>query len=152
MKQAFAGGVRAEPDDRVFAMTIFRFHRRAARVSSPDEVDRGRAAAGDLPVVAMPAKGEVVLAKTQPKDIDAKSPEGDVFDVRGRAQKGTGATAWDVPIVATRGRWLGPRSLVVEVELTLPVALTLDQSAVLTESVEAAVVSVIPQAQETSYR
>jgi hypothetical protein len=151
MESARAGGVRAEPDDQVSAMTIFRLRRRAARVPSPSEVDRQRDAARELPP-PVPATGEDEQAKTDPGDIEARAPQRDAFEAGGDAREGPCVTIGDVPIVATKGRWLGPRSLVVEVELTLPANLTLAQSAVLTESVEAAVVSVIPEARGTSYR
>lgn len=59
---------------------------------------------------------------------------------------------FDVAIVATKGRWLDRRSLVVEVELTLPSPLTLDQAAAMTESVETAVLTAIPGARASGSR
>ncbi|MBO0893448.1 MAG: hypothetical protein J2O39_03640, partial [Acidimicrobiales bacterium] len=76
------------------------------------------------------------------EDLDARSRAGAEACV---ADAGQG-TSFDVAIVATKGRWLDRRSLVVEVELTLPSPLTLDRAVAMTQSVEAAVLGTIPGA------
>lgn len=117
-------------------MSIFRSSRRSARAQARSELDRRRAAPG------VTRAGDC----TSPRPIDIEGP-----DPRQRTEANRYVVdspedgSFDVAIVATKGRWLDRRSLVVEVELTLPTALTLDQAVAMTETVEAAVLVAIPE-------
>jgi hypothetical protein len=104
-------------------------------------LDRRRGAPGSGHVQPSPARGASQDSDVQPR-AEADPTSGD----EGQDEP------FDVAIVATKGRWLERRSLVVEVELTLPAALTLDQAAALTGSVEAAVLKAIPGARASGPR
>jgi hypothetical protein len=77
-------------------------------------------------------------------DREAAAP--DVADVAFPEEALPGAAApdvADVAVVATKGRWIDRSCLVVEVELSIPATFSLARWALMTESVQAAVLSVI---------